>query len=242
MHVNRTGNAQATSEHSIYLAMNLLRNKNQVLTRRFQNRILGGMPIPQTIYKKNVTVIGFGNVCSVLAQYFLFFGANVTAARRQGWCDGTSIQPQQYSNQIIQAKPLQEVLQTTQILFLACSMTPESLQLMNENSISMLPRGTIIVNVGRGPLVEYNAILKAPNEGHIAGFASDVGVGHSHKPSEPWDPKDELSMHPNTIFTPYVGGDTDYAYNEMASQIMTAVQEIIQGRPPPGWVNRDIVI
>jgi phosphoglycerate dehydrogenase-like enzyme len=134
---------------------------------------------------------------------------------------------------------LEVALPTTDLLILACIMTPETFHLLNDTTISLLPRGALVVNVGRGPLVEHGAILRALQSGHVGGFASDVGVGHPTKPSEPWDPKDELSLLENTLFTPHVAGYSDYAYTIMANTIVDAIESVIAGSPPPVWVNRD---
>ena len=111
---------------------------------------------------------------------------------------------------------------------------------MDKKTISLLPHDTLIVNVGRGPLVEYYAILEALNNNTIGGFASDVGVGHPTKPSEPWDPENELSKHPNTLFTPHVGGYFDISYGYHGSITETFIDYIectVHNKPPHLWVN-----
>ena len=119
-------------------------------------------------------------------------------------------------------------------------MTPETHYLINQHSIQLLKPGALVVNVGRGPLVEYNAIFEAlQDSGRVAGYASDVGVGHSSKPSEPWDPLDPLSLHPNTIFTPHVGGNCHVVVKNMAETIVDNLERIARGEAPLHWVNAD---
>jgi phosphoglycerate dehydrogenase-like enzyme len=118
-------------------------------------------------------------------------------------------------------------------------MTPETHHILNRETISLLPHGALVVNVGRGPLVQHEAILEALQSGAVGGFASDVGVGHPTKPSEPWDPNDVLSKHPNALFTPQVGGYCDTSYGRMANCVVDTVESVICGHPPPVWVNRD---
>jgi phosphoglycerate dehydrogenase-like enzyme len=227
-----TGNAEATAEHALLLSMSLLRYGTHELQRRFQAGELGGLPIPRTLYEKNVTVVGYGAVGSTLCRYLVTLGANVTAVRRQwpkvAFDDDLPIQ---------RTTLLQEALPTTDLLILACTMTRETRNLINKETIQLLPQGSLIVNVGRGPLVEHSAVLEALQSGAIGGFASDVGVGHPSKPSEPWDPKDSLSKHPNTIFTPHVGGYCDLSYGRMAEAVVDAIECVIRGEPPTVWVN-----
>jgi phosphoglycerate dehydrogenase-like enzyme len=231
-----TGNAQATSEHAIFLSISLLRHALHELPKRFQEKSLGGLPVPQSLYKKRVTLVGSGAVGTVLCRYLLVMGANVTVVRKQCWSTFVDSSEDVHFNK---ASSLEETLPTTDLLILACAMTPDTLHMINGKTISLLPRGALLVNVGRGALVEHDAVLRAIQSGAVGGFASDVGVGHPSKPSEPWDPNDELSKHPNTLFTPHVGGYTDYSYGIMANKIVDAIECVIRGDPPPVFVNND---
>lgn len=227
-----TGNAQATAEHATFLAMSLLRQSRWELPRKFANRELGGLPVPRALYGKRITVVGYGAVGSKLCQYLVTMGAHVTAVRRS-WAHGITSEPN-----ITKSTNLDQVLPATDILMLACTLTKETHHLVNQHVVSLLPAGALVVNVGRGPLVEYNAIWEGLQSGAIGGFASDVGIGHAEKPSEPWDPNDPLSQHSNTVFTPHVGGYTDHSYGIMADKVIQAIDNVIEGRPPEVWVNR----
>jgi lactate dehydrogenase-like 2-hydroxyacid dehydrogenase len=234
-----TGNAQATSEHALFLAISLLRHVED-LKRRFSKRELGGLPSPRTLYQKRVTVVGYGSVGKVLCKYLVTMGANVQVVRKSSWSKEEESVFVDHPNYCNKAESLQDAFATTDVLILACLMTPETYHLINEETLALLPRGALIVNVGRGHLVEHGAILSALQSGHVGGFASDVGVGHPTKPSEPWDPDDELSRCPNTLFTPHVGGYTDYSYSIMSNKIVDAIECAIDGKPPPVWVNSDL--
>jgi phosphoglycerate dehydrogenase-like enzyme len=187
------------------------------------------------LHGKNVTVVGYGAVGSTLCRYLITLGARVTVIRRE-W-------PIQEADEDLTIRKgtissLEDSLPGTDLLILACTLTPETWHLINNKTLSLLPEGALVINVGRGPLVEYGAILESLESGAIGGFASDVGVGHPTKPSEPWDPDDPLSKHPNTLFTPHVGGYCDISYREMANAVVDAVECVIRGDPPPVWVNR----
>mmetsp|Transcript_26339 Transcript_26339/g.57088 ORF Transcript_26339/g.57088 Transcript_26339/m.57088 type:complete len:377 (-) Transcript_26339:165-1295(-) len=231
-----SGNAESTAEHAIMLAMMLLRHVPTDLPRRFEAGELGGLPLPRTLYGKNVTVVGYGSVGSTLCRYLISLGANVTAVRNRKWC------PIQDKEVIAKKLPcIKEALPTTDVLILACTVTPVTWHLMNEETIDLLPDGALVVNVGRGPLVEYDAMLKALKSGKVGGFASDVGVSHPTKPSEPWDPIDELSLLPNTIFTPHVGGYCDISYGEggsITAAVVESIECIIRCEAPPVWFNK----
>jgi phosphoglycerate dehydrogenase-like enzyme len=211
---------------------------------------MGGIPIPRTLYKKRVTVVGFGAVGSCLVHYLVTMGADVTVVRRK-WPpperEGASDPAQDGSaghsaatflpSSIHKSTSLREALPTTQVLILACTLTPETVHCINRETIGLLPPGALVVNVARGGLVEHGAMLEALKSGAVGGFASDVGVGHPTKPSEPWDPHDEISQLPNVLFTPHVGGYTDYSYSVMSRMVVDAIEHVGRGEPPPVWVN-----
>merc|ERR1712150_337170 len=245
----QTLNAEATAEMALYLLTSLLRyamprGENR-LDVRFQSQQLGGLPLPRTIYGKNITIVGYGAVGTVLCRYLLGMGANITVVRRQSWTressdfDGVDTKTTRFTC----AANLEEALPSTDILILACTLNSSSFHMINHESISLLCPSNIdaplIVNVGRGPLVEYSAILEALNNGTVGGFASDVGVGHQTKPSEPWDPHDELSNHPHVLFTPHVGGYCDNTYEAMAEIILNDIENVIDGKPPAVFINKD---
>ena len=109
---------------------------------------------------------------------------------------------------------------------------------INIDTVQLLPKNALVVNVARGGFVEYNAMRNALESEHIGGFASDVGIGHPSKPSEPWDPDDPICQLPNVVFTPHVGGYSDAAYDVMSKRIVDGIECVVQGKPPPVWVNR----
>jgi lactate dehydrogenase-like 2-hydroxyacid dehydrogenase len=233
-----TGNAQATSEHAIYLAISLLRQTQTEYPKRFQQQMLGGTPIPRTLYQKNVTIVGYGAVGSCLARYLVTMGANVSVVRRRPWT--TSNTATNNDDKVRKYNSLLDALPETDVLFLACPLTTETYHCINKETIALLPHGALVVNIARGGLVQYQAMMDAVLSGDVGGFASDVGIGHPRKPSEPWDPHDPISKLENTIFTPHVGGYSDSSYRAMSQKIVDAIENSIHGKPPPVWVNQPL--
>jgi phosphoglycerate dehydrogenase-like enzyme len=232
-----SGNAQATAEHAIYLTTSLLRHSKD-WDRRFLNRQLGGLPMPRTLYQKRVTVVGYGSVGKILVKYLITMGSIVTVVRKQKW--NTAKPDNDLDGMIRKVDSLNDALPTTDVLILACTLTKETRHLINEPTVARFVPGVLLVNVGRGPLVQYEAIVNGLQSGQVGGFASDVGLGHPTLPSEPWDPQcnRQLTNHPSVIFTPHVAGYTDYSYEKMAQHIVKTVLGVMQGKQPPYWVNQ----
>jgi len=208
---------------------------------RFPNRSLGGLPLPRTIYRKKATIVGYGAVGSCLARYLTVLGASVTVLRKTPWENATNSNQQSNSlPSIHKAKSVKEAFPDTDILFLACILTPETKSLLDSSTMALLKPGALVVNVARGALVDYDAMFSSLRSGHIGGFASDVGIGHPTKASEPWDPNDpicHLGPNANVLFTPHVGGYCDASYDVMVRVIADAIEHVVRGEPPPVWVN-----
>eukprot|EP00977_Amphora_coffeiformis_P001454 scaffold294_cov221-Amphora_coffeaeformis.AAC.10 len=232
-----TGNAQATAEHAMYLAIALLRRAPHDLPHRFQREILGGLPPPKTLYGQNVTVVGFGNVGQQICRYAHVMGAHVTAVRRGPWEEESESLEDSTSFLKRKSNCLEDVLPTTNVLILACPVTADTKYLMNQTTLALLPPDALLVNVGRGPLVHYTALVQALEGGRLGGFASDVGVGHDEKPSEPWDPQDPINRLPNVLFTPHVGGYSELSYQRMTEVVVDHIECILHQKSPPIWVN-----
>lgn len=71
-------------------------------------------------------------------------------------------------------------------------------------------KGSLLVNIARGGLLDYNAVHQHLQSGHLGGLAIDVAW------TEPFDPEDPILKFPNVLITPHVAGVTEYSYRTMA--------------------------
>jgi D-3-phosphoglycerate dehydrogenase len=69
---------------------------------------------------------------------------------------------------------LEELIKTSDVVCLACNLTPENHRLINRDRLRMMKPEAIVVNVGRGPLIDEAALVEALQEGWIAGAGLDV--------------------------------------------------------------------
>jgi D-3-phosphoglycerate dehydrogenase len=117
--------------------------------------------------------------------------------------------------------------------FVACLAlaTEETENLMNEQAFARMKPGAFFVNASRGNLVDEAALLRALDDGRIAGCAMDVGRAADQMPSP------ALARHPRVIATPHIGGLTPQATEHQALETVAQVAEILKGRAPKGAVN-----
>ncbi len=125
----------------------------------------------------------------------------------------------------------EEVLRTADVLFLGVLLGPETRGMIGEAEIAALPEGAILLNIGRGPLVDQKALLRALEEGRLGGAGLDV-----FEP-EPLPTDHPLLKLPNVIPTPHVaGGDDDTLVSEIET-FFGNIHRVLAGKRPRGIVN-----
>jgi glyoxylate/hydroxypyruvate reductase A len=92
---------------------------------------------------------------------------------------------------------LDEALPETAALILACPLTEETAGLIGARQLRLLPRGAVVVNVSRGPVVDEDALIDALTSGHLGGAFLDVFA------VEPLPPSSLLWAMPNVVISPH---------------------------------------
>lgn len=97
---------------------------------------------------------------------------------------------------------LSAALERAEILVLLLPLTPGTENVLNATRLSLLPRGAVIVNPGRGPLIDDTALLAALDSGHIAHATLDVFR------VEPLPRDHPYWLHPKVTVTPHIASET----------------------------------
>ncbi len=97
---------------------------------------------------------------------------------------------------------LVEALRRAELLILLLPLTPATEELMNSERLALLPKGAILINPGRGPLIDDDALLAALDSGHIAHATLDVFR------EEPLPGDHPFWAHPGITVTPHVASAT----------------------------------
>ena len=157
----------AVAEHAVGLLLTLNRKIHRAYNRvRDLNFSLSGL-VGFDIHGKTAGIVGTGKIGRIAAQIFRGFGAKVLAydpfpstewAREHG----------------IQYTDLDTVLAASDILSLHSPLLPETLHLLNAQSIARAKPGVFIINTSRGKLIDTTALIAALKSGHIGGVALDV--------------------------------------------------------------------
>ncbi len=170
---------------------------------------------------RRVTVIGLGTLGGAVAAQAAGFGMHVTGVRtRPGTHPACA--------EVVAVAELDRVLPATEFLVLACPLTPTTRGLMDRRRLGLLPPGAGLVNMGRGPLADQDAICDALDGGALSGAVLDVFE------QEPIPPGHRLWTTPNLVITPHTGTDDPNTYNPRSLDIFFENLRALQdGREPP---------
>jgi D-3-phosphoglycerate dehydrogenase len=119
---------------------------------------------------------------------------------------------------------LESVLQRSDLLAVVAPLTPATRGLLDREAFSLMKRSAVLVNVGRGGVVDSDALAAALEAGQIAGAGLDVLAD---------EPPDALpSRHPNVVYTPHVAWYSEAAIRECANTVATDVARVLTGGQP----------
>ncbi|MCW3473530.1 D-2-hydroxyacid dehydrogenase [Limobrevibacterium gyesilva] len=149
---------------------------------------------------RRVTVIGTGDLGSAAGRAAAQFGAVVTGVR-------TRAVPHPDFHRVIAADALDSVLPESEFVVLACPLTEATRNLLDRRRLSLLPAGAAVVNIGRGALLDQEALCDLLDSGHVSGAVLDVFV------PEPIPTGHRLWTTKNLVATPHVSVDDPLTYN-----------------------------
>jgi glyoxylate/hydroxypyruvate reductase A len=159
---------------------------------------------PPLASDRRVTVLGLGALGEACARMLVRLGFPVTGwSRRPKDIPGVSC--------LSGDAGLQAALKAADILVLLLPLTDETENLLNADTLALLPQGAVIVNPGRGPLIDDDALLAALDRGHVAHATLDVFR------VEPLPAEHPFWAHPNVTVTPHIASETR---SETAAQVI----------------------
>lgn len=171
---------------------------------------------------KTMGIVGLGNTGMATARIAVAMGMKVVAL--------TSKSADTLPEGITPA-PLDDVLASADVVSLHCPLTPSTRHIINAASIAKMKPSAILINTGRGPLVDEQAVADALNGGRLAAFGADV---LSQEPPRGDNP---LLSARNCFLTPHIAWATLEARTRLMSTATENVRQFIAGDPVANRVN-----
>ncbi|MGR8920351.1 MAG: 2-hydroxyacid dehydrogenase [Gammaproteobacteria bacterium] len=220
-----SGNAESVAELAIALMLMLSRDLPEAMRCFGQRRF--GAPVRDCIWGSTVCIVGFGGIGREVARRLAGFGVRIVAVSRRGPArdDGTVA-----VDRHVAADGLAEAVAEADYVVVAAPATPENVGLFDAALFAQMKPGAFLVNVARGPVVDYDALVGALDSGRLAGAGLDV-FWH-----EPFDPQDPLFGY-NVIATPHIGGSTVRSFNGIGAAVAANLERLRRGELPLNCAN-----
>ncbi len=225
------GPTESTAEHAIALLLNLCKQIS------VHERILrSGQPFPALpeltpgleVAGAVLGLVGLGRIGSRVATIAQVLGMQVLAF------DPFIVPEHATKLGVVLVPTLTELLPRAHVVSLHCPSIPETYHIINAETLSLMARGSYLINVARGALIDETALLGVLQSGHLAGVALDV-----------FDPEPPMMNHPlftvsNTICTPHIASYTHASVLRMQVMACEQIATALRGERPTNLVNRAV--
>ncbi len=170
----------------------------------------------QELAGKTLGIIGLGNIGCKVAQIARDFGMDVFAFTSKNSADLPAG---------IQKTTFEGLLSVSDVLSLHCPLSESTRHIINEDSISKMRQGAVLVNTGRGPLVDETAVAEALKQGKLQAYCADV------MEEEPPRKDNPLFSQPNAFITPHIAWATTEARQRLMDLCVSNIKAFVSGNP-----------
>ncbi|WP_157155376.1 2-hydroxyacid dehydrogenase [Diaminobutyricimonas sp. LJ205] len=176
---------------------------------------------------RTLGIVGFGSVGADVARLMQNFDMTIIGNNRSG----KSSAAQELGVDLVS---LPELLERSDVVLLTAALTPETTGMINAAAIEKMKPSAFLVNVGRGKLVDTDALRAALSSGRIAGAGLDVFD------PEPLLPDDPILGMENVLLSPHALGWTDQFTDAVSTAVLDCIVAIAEGRVPDSVLNPEV--
>lgn len=216
---NRGTHAVKSGEFGIMAVLMLANRVPEMVTHQRAGRwqkLWGAVVTAQPI-----TIVGLGSLGGAVARHAAGFGMTVTGVR-------ANPSPHPHCARVIGTGELDAVLAGTKFLVLACPLTDATRGLIDRRRLGLLPEAAGLVNIGRGELIDQDALCDRLDTGQLSGAVLDVFD------PEPIPPGHRLWSTRNLIISPHTAADDPATYNPVSLDLfLENLRAWSDGQPLP---------
>lgn len=165
---------------------------------------------------KNIGIVGLGNIGSKVAATAYAFGMNVLAV--------TSKRKENLP-EWVEAVDMDELLERSDVVTLHCPLTASNAGMVNAEFLGKMKKSALLINTGRGGLVNEQEVADALNDGVIAGYGTDVAS------QEPMKSDNPLLFAKNCFVTPHIAWATVEARTRLIEICVENVRAFLANEP-----------
>lgn len=179
------------------------------------------------LYQSVVAIVGLGLVGQAIAQRLMGFGCK----------EILGVDP---SSKLagITSCTLSEALSCADYVFFAVPLTKDSRHLLDERQLALCKPRQLIINVGRGSVVDEEAVAQALEQNRLGGYAADVFACEDWAlENRPNEIGERLIAHPRTVFTPHLGSAVRATRIAIEHRAADNIVAVLCGQAPPDAAN-----
>ena len=176
-------------------------------------------PLGHDMSGQRLGILGMGRIGQAVAHRARAFGMTVHYHNRKPVAEGEAQGATYHAD-------LAAMLPHCDFLSINCALTADTRNLINAQTLALLPKGAIVVNTARGGIVDDNALIDALSRGHIAAAGLDV---FANEPNI--DPRYRILQ--NVFLLPHLGSATLRTRTNMALKALENLTAFAEGKTPP---------
>lgn len=221
----KTGNGESVAEHAVLLMLAASRRLNEELAAtRGSAQAPAKLEVNRALFGKTACIVGLGGIGDLLLERLRGFGMVLI---------GVDNHPENAPNGVkcYGHDDLKLAAADADYLVLAIPGSKDNENMIDGTVLAAMKEHAVLVNIGRGTLVDESALLAAVKSGHVYGAGLDVVK------DEPVVEGNPLLMEPRIFVTPHIAGMTDLMLDGTVGYLGNALADFRQGIRPGGIVN-----
>lgn len=222
--------ARTVAEAALLQALACLRNLSHwtiEMHRPGSGTWKNGITDARSLFGRRVGIHGFGPVARELVRLLKPWGCSIAV-----FAPDVSIAVATAYG-VTRAATLEALFGENEILIELAPLIPETTGIVTEQVLRLIPEGGVFINVGRGAVVDENALLRVATEGKI-------GVGLDVYTTEPLPEDSGFRKLPRVLLTPHVAGPTIDCYPDAGAFALKNLRAYVNGRPLEAVVTPEI--
>ena len=222
----KTGNGESVAEHAVLLMLAASRRLNQELAMIHGHaQVPAKLELNRALFGKTACIVGLGGIGDLLIERLRGFGMILT---------GVDNHPEHAPHGVkgYGHDELKLAAAAADYVVLAIPGTKDNENMIDGTVLSAMKKNAVLVNVGRGTLVDETALLAAVKSGHLYGAGLDVVK------DEPASEGNPLLAEPRIFVTPHIAGSTDLMLDGTVKYLGKVLARYRDGLLSEGFVNK----
>ena len=218
-----TANLMSATEHTFALLLALARSVPAADASMKRGEWDRKTFVGVELQGKTLGIVGLGRIGQRVAARARGFEMRIVAY-------DPFLDPSHAARLEVELLTIDELLKQSDFVTLHTPLSKETRNLIDARRLALMKREAMLVNCGRGGIVDESALLAALESGAIAGAGLDV---FEEEPT----PRHDLTKHPKVIATPHIGAQTREAQERIAVETARMLLAALAGEMPPAAVN-----